>query len=113
MERKKYGDALERSAPALAQPDRFVQETLAAVRAHVERGVTDVTRYAQRSPEKALISALAGGYVLRMLPVTRILGGIVRLTLVLLKPAALIYGAAKLWQKTQGGAASRDGREDG
>jgi hypothetical protein len=33
--------------------------------------------------------------------VTSILSGVIRLALVLLKPAALIYGAAKLWQKTQ------------
>jgi len=113
MATKKYGDGLEPSRPALAQPDRFVQETLAAARAQVERGVTDVTRYARQSPEKALLSALAGGYILRMLPVRCILGGFVRLTLMLLKPAALIYGAAKLWQKTQEGAASRAGQEGG
>jgi len=110
MPRKRYGNHLEPSGPFLAQPDRFVQETVAAARSQMERCLTDVTSYAQRSPEKALLSALAGGYVLRMLPVTRILAGAIRLVLVLLKPAALIYGAAKLWQKTQGVVQSRGER---
>ena len=111
MARKRYGNNLEPSAPILAQPDRFVQETVAAARAQMERCVTDVTSFAQRSPEKALLSALAGGYVLRMVPVTSILSGVIRLALVLLKPAVLIYGAAKLWQKTQGVVPSRGERQ--
>ena len=86
----------------MAQPDRFVQETLSSVRAQADRCLTDVTSYARSSPEKALLSALAGGYVLRMLPLTRILSGVIRLALLLLKPAAFIYGAAKLWQKVPG-----------
>jgi hypothetical protein len=113
MARKRYGNGLEPSEPTLTQPDRFVQETLAEARAQMDRCVTDITSYAQRSPEKALLSALAGGYLLRMLPVTRILGGAIRLGLTLLKPAAFIYGAAKVWQKAQGVVAPRTKREGG
>ena len=86
-------------------------ETVAEARAQIERCVTDISGYAQRSPEKALLSALACGYVLRMLRLTRILSGTIRLALRLLKPAALVYGATKLWQKSQEDSAARNERE--
>jgi hypothetical protein len=101
MARKSHGNHLEPAGPVFAQPDHFVQETVAGARAQMERCLKDVTSYAQRSPEKALLSALVGGYVLRMLPLTRILSGVLGLALGLLKPAALIYGSAKLWEKTR------------
>ncbi len=101
MPRRKNGTEAETREPDIAQPDRFVQETLASARAQAERCLDDVTTYARNSPEKALLSAVAGGYLLRMLPVTRILGAFIRFALLLLKPAAFIYGAAKLWQKVQ------------
>ena len=41
------------------------------------------------------------GYLLRMLPLSGILGALTRVILMLLKPVALIYGAAKLWQKAE------------
>lgn len=101
MPRRKNGAESETREPVIAQPDRFVQETLSSVRAQADRCLTDVTSYARSAPEKALLSAVAGGYVLRMLPLTRILSGLIRLALLLLKPAAFIYGLAKLWQKVQ------------
>lgn len=110
MTRKKSGNGLEPPAPTLAQSDRFLQESLGTARAQMDRCVTEITSYAQRSPEKALVSALVGGYLLRMLPLTRILGGVIRLGLMLLKPAAFIYGAVKVGQKIQGVADRRDDR---
>jgi hypothetical protein len=59
----------------------------------------DLTAYTQLYPEKALLWAVGGGYLLRMLPITGILGALIRLVLMLVKPAALIYGVAKVWQK--------------
>ncbi len=79
----------------------MLENTLSSARDQVDRCVDDVTSFARREPGKALLSALAGGYLLRMLPVTRILGVLLGLALVILKPAALIYGVATLWRKTR------------
>jgi hypothetical protein len=86
----------------LAPPDRFVQETYANARAKAESCLEDAAVYTRRNPEKALLSALGTGYALRLLPTTRILGGVVRLSLALIKPAAVVYGVAKLWHMSQG-----------
>ncbi len=99
--RRKVVNESEARAVVTAQPDRFVQETFDSVRTQAERCLADVTRYARRSPENTILAAVAGGYVLRMLPLTRILGGVSRLALGLVKPAILIYGVAKLWNKAQ------------
>jgi hypothetical protein len=45
--------------------------------------------------------AFIAGYILNRLPIGRILGGLLRLLAVALKPAVLIYGATKLYQATQ------------
>jgi len=72
----------------------------------MDRCMGDAVSYTQREPEKALLSALAAGYVLRLLPLAGIVKMFIRLSLALLKPAAFIYGGAKLWQKAQNGAPS-------
>jgi hypothetical protein len=41
------------------------------------------------------------GYILNRLPFGRVLGGLFRLLIFALKPAILIYGAAKLYQAAQ------------
>lgn len=101
MANKRYGNLPESAATVREQPDHFIQETWTAARHEAERRLTEITTYTRQSPEKALLYALAAGYVLRILPTTQILGGVIRLALLLMKPAAFIYGGAKLWQKTQ------------
>jgi hypothetical protein len=91
----------ETALEALREPDQFLQQTVHEARANVNRCLSDVTAFARREPEKALLSALAAGYVLRMLPVTGLARMFIRLALCLLKPAAFIYGGAKLLQKVQ------------
>jgi hypothetical protein len=86
---------------ALDNPEGFIAEQFNAARVGADQSVKDVAAYAQLQPEKALLWALGAGYLLRMLPLTGIVGGLVRLLLALLKPAALIYGAAKVWQKAK------------
>jgi hypothetical protein len=44
---------------------------------------------------------LLAGFILDRLPIGRICGGMVRLFLIALKPAILIYGATKLYQAAQ------------
>jgi hypothetical protein len=41
------------------------------------------------------------GYILNRLPLGRIVSGLFRLLVVALRPAILIYGAAKLYQASQ------------
>jgi hypothetical protein len=45
--------------------------------------------------------AFAAGYVLNRLPLGRVLAGFLRLFFMALKPAILIYGAAKLYRSAQ------------
>ena len=86
---------------ALENPEAFIAENYNAARAGVESSLKDAAAYAQLQPEKALLWALGAGYLLRMLPLASILGALIRVLLTLLKPAALIYGGAKIWQKAQ------------
>lgn len=84
---------------ALREPDRFVQETAAAARTSCGRCVDDVKEYTRKEPEKAMLSAIAAGYVLRGLPLLRIGGTVVRLLAALVKPVGMVYGGAVMWQK--------------
>jgi hypothetical protein len=49
----------------------------------------------RREPQKALVLAFAGGFVLCLLPLGRVLGILVRVLFVLFKPALLILGVVK------------------
>lgn len=88
-------------AATLRSPEEFIEESLSNLRASVERSVKDVTAYAQRNPERALLWAAGSGFLLRTLPLPRILCALICFLLALLKPAALIYGAAKILEKAK------------
>lgn len=103
MSQKPEAGAADKVMSALKEPDRFVQETIAAARAGLDRCVADANDYVRTEPVKALATAAAAGFVLRILPVTRIVNTLLHVTLALLKPAALVYGGAKVWQKMHGG----------
>lgn len=87
---------------AFADPDRFLKDTYESARTGVDRCVGEAADYAQREPAKALLSALAAGYVLRMLPVGGLVRMLISLLSLLVKPAVLCYGGAKLWKEFQG-----------
>jgi hypothetical protein len=82
-------------------PEGFVADKVSYLQTEVNRSVQDVAAYTQLNPERALLCALGGGYLLRMLPVMGIVSGLIRLILMLIKPAAIFYGVAKIWQKAQ------------
>lgn len=82
-------------------PEQFLEDRFNLARETVQHSLDDLEAYVQLRPQQALLSALGAGYVLRMLPTTRLLGGTIRLALSLLKPAALIYGLSKIWYATQ------------
>lgn len=54
--------------------------------------------YVRQNPTKSMLYALAAGFLLNRLPIARLVGGVVRLALVAIKPAVLAYGATKVYQ---------------
>jgi len=78
-------------------PERGVQW----VKDQVETVLSETEDYVREKPAQSLIWAFVAGYVLNRLPLGRILSGLLRLLIVALKPAILVYGAAKLYQAAQ------------
>jgi hypothetical protein len=78
-------------------PERGVQW----VKDQVEMVLSETEDYVREKPAQSLVWAFVAGYVLNRLPLGRILSGLLRLLIVALKPAILIYGAAKLYQAAQ------------
>lgn len=78
-------------------PERGVQW----VKDQVEAVLSETEEYVREKPAQSLMWAFVAGYVLNRLPLGRILSGLVRLLIMALRPAILIYGAAKLYQAAQ------------
>ena len=78
-------------------PERGVQW----VKDQVEAVLSDTEDYVREKPAQSLVWAFVAGYVLNRLPLGRVLSGLLRLLIVALRPAILIYGAAKLYQAAQ------------
>ena len=78
-------------------PERGVQW----VKDRVEAVLDETESYVREKPAESLLFAFAAGYILNRLPLGRILGGLLRLLIFALKPAILVYGAAKLYQAAQ------------
>jgi hypothetical protein len=78
-------------------PERGVQW----VKDQVEAVLSETEDYVRAKPAQSLLWAFVAGYVLNRLPLGRILSGFCRLLIVALRPAILIYGAAKLYQVAQ------------
>jgi hypothetical protein len=79
----------------------FPERGMQWVKDRVELVVNETGEYVREKPTQSLLYAFAAGYVLNRLPLGRVLGGFLRLIIMALKPAALIYGAAKLYQMAQ------------
>ena len=78
-------------------PERGVQW----VKDRVEAVLTETESYVREKPAESLLCAFVAGYILNRLPLGRIFSGLFRLFIVALRPAILIYGAAKLYQAAQ------------
>jgi hypothetical protein len=88
----------ELSAEIIAEfPERGMQW----VKERVEAMVNETGGYVREKPTQSLLYAFAAGYILNRLPLGRVLGGFLRLLMLAVKPAVLIYGAAKLYQATR------------
>ena len=79
----------------------FPERGMQWMKDRVEAVVNETGEYVREKPTQSLLYAFAAGYVLNRLPLGRVLGGFVRLLMFALKPAVLIYGAAKLYQAAQ------------
>jgi hypothetical protein len=81
----------------------FPERGMQWMKDRVETVVNETGEYVREKPTQSLVYAFAVGYVLNRLPLRLVCGGLIRLLLFALKPAALIYGAAKLYQAAQQG----------
>jgi hypothetical protein len=71
------------------------------VKEQVEAALGETEEYVRERPTQSLLCAFVAGYILNRLPLGRILSGFLRLLIFALRPAILIYGAAKLYQVAQ------------
>ena len=66
---------------------------------------TDLTQrteqYAREEPTKALGVAFLAGLVLTVLPIGSIIGGLLRVSFTLLRPALLVLGVMKAYEEIQ------------
>jgi len=79
----------------------FPERGMQWMKDRVEAVVNDTGEYVREKPTQSLLYAFAAGYIFNRLPLGRVLGGFLRLLMLALKPAVLIYGAAKLYQAVQ------------
>ena len=79
----------------------FPERGMQWVKERVGTVVSETGEYVREKPTQSLFYAFAAGYILNRLPLGRVLSGILRLLFVALKPAILIYGAAKLYRSSQ------------
>jgi hypothetical protein len=90
---------MDRSSAEVAA--EFPERGLHWVKEQVETALNDTEEFVREKPTQSLLCAFMAGYILNRLPLGRILSGLLRLLVVALKPAILIYGAAKLYQAAQ------------
>ena len=81
--------------------DDIAERGLRYTREHFDELVTETEAYVRQNPVQSLLYAVLAGLVLNRLGIGRILRGVVRLALFALKPAILIYGAAKMYEASQ------------
>jgi hypothetical protein len=70
---------------------RYTKEQWDEIRAQTEE-------FVRANPTRSLLYGVAAGFILDRLPIWGIFRGLLRLLLIALKPAILIYGASKLYQ---------------
>jgi len=67
----------------------------------VDELTANVSKMAREEPAKALGFAFVTGLLCTVLPVGRLLGGLVRLALALVPPALLVLGGIKVWEEIE------------
>ena len=79
----------------------FPERGMQWVKDRFETAVNETGEYVREKPTQSLLYAFAAGYILNRLPLGRVLAGVIRLLIVALRPAILVYGAARLYRATQ------------
>ena len=79
----------------------FPERGMQWVKDRVEAAVNETGEYVREKPTQSLLYAFAAGYVLNRVPLGRVLAGVIRLLIVALRPAILLYGAARLYKAAQ------------
>ena len=79
----------------------LAERGLRYTREHFDEFLSETETYVRENPVQSIVYAILAGFILNRLGVGRILNVVVRLALFALKPAILIYGAAKLYEATQ------------
>ena len=83
------------------QQEDLAERGLRYTREHFDELLTETEAYVRTNPVQSIAYAVVAGFVLNRLGIGRIVSGLVRLLLFALKPAILIYGAAKLYEAAQ------------
>ncbi len=86
---------------SVQHPEDLAARGLRYTKDQIDDLLTQTERYVRANPGQALVYAFAAGYLLNRLPVGRLVGGVLRLSMFALKPAMLAYGATKLYQAAQ------------
>jgi hypothetical protein len=68
---------------------------------HVEDFVGQAEEYVRENPGQAVLYAFVAGFVLNRLPFAAMLRGLVRLSLLALRPALFVYGVSRMYQATK------------
>ena len=79
----------------------LAERGLRYTREHFDEWLNETETYVRENPVQSIAYAVLAGFILNRLGVARILRGGLRLALLALKPAILIYGAAKLYEAAQ------------
>jgi hypothetical protein len=105
VKQKKVG---EQEFRPFSEPERFLDDAVERVRENAGHLRKDAVSFVKREPEKALLSALALGYVLRTLPLLPILGLLTRVAVGVFKLVALSYLVTKVIGSSQRGSGKGD-----
>ena len=86
---------------AVEKPEDLALRGYRYTKEQVDEVIHQTEDYVRENPGQSMLYAFVAGYLLNWLPVRRIVSNILRLLLVALKPAALIYGANRAYQALQ------------
>ena len=84
-----------------ATPEDIALRSLHYTKEQLDDVLGQLEVYVRKNPGQSLLYAFVAGYVLNRLPLGRLVGGLVRLSVSALRPAILVYGATKLYQAVQ------------
>ena len=84
--------------PANPTVEQCLCEKWSEVRSAATARFQEGENFVRQQPLQAVAMAAGMGYVLRILPLGSIVSSLVRVCLAALKPAALLYGAAKTYE---------------